>query len=368
MTRPRVVVAGLGDTGLLTAIHLSRHAEVVGISAKPGLVSGQELGLRLTRPTEWVRDYWISFDRYRKLDRVRTVHGTLTGLDLDARTVAVRRADGAEITEPYDVLVISTGTSNGFWRRPTLETSEQVETGLRDAHQRLAAAGSVVVIGGGAAAVSAAVNTATTWPEKQVDLYFPGERALPHHHGKVWQVLAGRLRELGVGLHPGHRAVVSEDFECDAITGDPVSWSTGQDDVKADAVLWTIGRVRPNTAWLPDALLDEDGFVQVDEHLRVLGQDSVYAIGDVAATDPLRTSARSRADHLLAHNIRAGLDGGSLKEFKPARRRWGSVVGAQRNTLEVFAPGGQSLKLPAWSVLQPVVVRRAIYQGIRRSG
>ena len=45
--RPRVVVAGLGDSGLLTATHLARHVDVVGISTKPALVSGQELGLRL---------------------------------------------------------------------------------------------------------------------------------------------------------------------------------------------------------------------------------------------------------------------------------------------------------------------------------
>ena len=50
---PRVVIAGLGDTGLLTARHLSRHADVVGISTKPALVSGQELGMRLARPDEW---------------------------------------------------------------------------------------------------------------------------------------------------------------------------------------------------------------------------------------------------------------------------------------------------------------------------
>lgn len=367
MTKRRVVVAGLGDTGLLTAIHLSRHADVVGISAKPGLLSGQELGLRLTRPAEWVRDYWIAFDRYRKLDRVRTVHGTLTGLDLAARTVAVRRPDGTATVEPYDVLVISTGTRNGFWRQPALETTEQIEAGLRESHERLAAADSVMVIGGGAAAVSTALNTATAWPEKQVDLHYPGDRALPHHHRRVWAVLEGRLRALGVGLHPGHRAVVPDDFDCDAITTDPVRWSTGQADSKADAVLWTIGRVRPNTEWLPPTLLDEDGFVQVDEYLRVPGHEGVYAIGDVAATDPLRTSARSRADHLLAHNIRVGLGRGKLKPFTPARRRWGSVVGAQRNALEVFAPGGQSFKLRPWSLLQPLVVRRAIYQGIRRA-
>ncbi len=111
MTRkPRVVIAGLGDSGLLTAIKLARHADVVGISAKPALVSGQELGLRLARPKDWARDNWISFDKYRGgLDRVRTVQATLTGLDLENRTVSGTAPDGSPITEPYDVLVISTG-------------------------------------------------------------------------------------------------------------------------------------------------------------------------------------------------------------------------------------------------------------------
>jgi hypothetical protein len=40
MSRKTVVIAGLGDTGVLTAIRLARHADVVGISVKPGLVSG----------------------------------------------------------------------------------------------------------------------------------------------------------------------------------------------------------------------------------------------------------------------------------------------------------------------------------------
>jgi apoptosis-inducing factor 2 len=49
MDSHRVVIAGLGDSGVLTAIRLARHADVIGISAKPALVSGQELGWRLSR-------------------------------------------------------------------------------------------------------------------------------------------------------------------------------------------------------------------------------------------------------------------------------------------------------------------------------
>src|SRR5271168_1228543 len=196
MNRKRVVVAGLGDVGILAAIRLAPHTDVVGISVKPALVSGQELGVRLSRPDDWARDYWIPFDRFRRLDRVRTVQATLTAVDLAARTVLGRRDDGATIAEEYDALVISTGVTNGFWRRPTLQSAIEIGADLRAAHERLAAANSVIVVGGGAASVSSAVNMATTWPGKRIDLYFPGERALGGYHPRTWQRIQSRLTDL----------------------------------------------------------------------------------------------------------------------------------------------------------------------------
>src|ERR1700756_535919 len=162
MIRKRVVVAGLGDVGLLTAIRLAHRADVVGISTKPALVSGQELGVRLARPDDWARDYWIPFDRFRCLDRGRTVHATLTGLDPAARTGSGRRENGVTITEGYDALVISTGVANGFWRRPTLQSAAAIGAGLRAAHDRLAAANSVIGVGGGGGAGSQARKMGTT--------------------------------------------------------------------------------------------------------------------------------------------------------------------------------------------------------------
>ncbi|MFB9312739.1 FAD-dependent oxidoreductase [Nocardioides plantarum] len=368
----RVVIAGLGDSGLLTAIQLARAdrgLELVGISSKPMLVSGQELGIRLARPDDWRRDYLVDFGRYRRLDALRVVHGSLTALDHDARTVTVARADGSTYDEPYDVLVISTGVTNGFWRRPGLETPHEVEAGLRAAHDRLAAAGSIAIIGGGAAAVGSAVNLAAALPGRRVDLYFPGERGLPTHHGRVWADLSGRLAALGVGVHPGHRAVVPDGFALDEITTGPVSWSTGQPPAEADAVLWAIGRVRPNTSWLPAELLDGDGFVRAGRDLRVPGMPGVFAIGDVAATDALRSSARNRADKVLAANIRAELAGRPLEQFRTTRRRWGSVTGVQPEGVDIYFPSGQKLRFPGWTaraVMQDVIARRVIYGGIRR--
>ncbi len=369
MARARVLVAGLGDSGLLTALHLTRHADVVGVSSQPALVSGQELGLRVSRPERWARDYFISFDRYRRLDRARVVHGVLVGLDLTARTLSVRLPSGDVVEEPYDVLVISTGVTNGFWRTPALRTAEEVSASLAAVHDRLAAADSINVVGGGAAAVATAANLALRWPDKRIGLYYPGERALPQHHGRAWARVSRILTARGVALHPGHRAIVPDGFACDEITATPVSWSTGQPPVAADATIWAIGRVRPNTAWLPGSLLDDQGFVRVSPDLRVVGTDDVFALGDVAATDPLRSTARNRADKLLAHNIRAHLAGRPLRSYRPPRRRWGSVLGFQPDGLRVFTPSGRSFRFPHWSIdtiLQPWIVRRGIYGGVRR--
>ncbi len=367
MSRPRVVVAGLGETGVLTAVRLSARYDVVGISTKPSLVSGQELGLRLTRPEWWARDYHHSFESLKGLDRVRRVHGELSGMDLAARTVTVTLADGSTVDEPYDVLVISTGVSNGFWRRPGMETADEVAAGIDESHRRLAGAASIAVIGGGAAAVGTAWNAARVWPDKQVDLYFPGEGALPEHHRKVWGTVRDRLEAAGVGIHPGHRAVVPQ--EIDRITAEPVSWSTGQDDVDADAVLWAIGRTTPNSGWVPAELLDEDGYVRAGLDLTVPGADGVFAIGDVAATDPLRSSARNFTFKLLARNVRAHLEGKPLKTFTPPKRRWGSVNGYQDDGLVVFTAQGQRFRIPRLPVDRMVrarVVDRGYYRGIRR--
>ncbi|UVE96396.1 FAD-dependent oxidoreductase [Dietzia sp. B32] len=374
MTRPRVVIVGLGDTGVLTAIALRRYADVVGITATPEFVSGQELGLRLARPEAWARDYRIAYRRFRGLDRTRIVHGTATGLDTRERLVRVTLADGTGgdstvSEEPYDVVVVATGVTNGFWRHPALRDAAGVDAELASPHRRLASARSVAVIGGGAAAVSAAAQVAERWPATAVDLYFPGGRALPHHHHRVWLRVRSRLERLGVGLHPGHRAALPPGHDTRHLTGGPVTWTTGQPPADAEAVIWAIGRVTPNTAWLPDGMLDDRGFVAVEPSLQVTGHPGVFAVGDVAATDPLRTSARNRGHVLLARNIRAHLAGRPLRAYRRPPRRWGSVLGPLRDGLIVFAPTGHGIRTPAWAadmLLQRLITRQGIYGGVRR--
>ena len=367
--RPRVVVAGLGDTGLLIATRLARTCDVVGISTRPALVSGQELGMRLSEPWRWRRTYFVPFDRLRGLDRVRTVHGRVTAVDLDGRTVHLERADGTVGTEPYDVLVVATGASNGFWRHDRVEGIEEIEAGLATPAARLAAASTVAVVGGGATGVSVADHLARRGVV-EVHLFHPGELPLPGYHPKVRQWAAGVLRTDGVHVHPDHRAEVPDGFAGDRLTTGPVTWSTGQDPFAADCTLWGLGRVRPHSGFLPATVLDDDGFVRVDQYLRVPGHPEVLAVGDVAATDPNRSSARNWGWRVATVNARVAANGGNgrLRRFRAPHHRWGSVFGLQENGLVVVQPGGGRFRFPraaAEALLYRLFVTGYLYRGIR---
>ena len=366
----RVVIAGLGDTGVLVAVHLRRGFDVVGISTRPALVSGQELGNRLAEPAHWRQNFLLPFGRFRRLDGVQTVHGRITDVDTERREVRVEQADGAETVAPYDVLVIASGVTNGFWRHNRVEGLDTVEEGLAAVAAQVDAATTVAIVGGGATGVGVAVNLARHHADKQVHLFYSQDQPLPGYHPDTRARMVRHLERAGVHLHPDHRAAVPEGFRADRLTTDPVEWSTGQEPFAADLVLWAIGEVRPNTDFLPADLLDEHGFVRVDEHLEVPGYPGVFAIGDVAASDPNRSSARNWGYRVVTHNIKATVQGGGkLKRFSAPKYRWGSIAGLQDDGMVVFQPNGKSFRVPRWAV-QPLLFRLfthlALYGGLRR--
>lgn len=117
-------------------------------------------------------------------------------------------------------------------------------------------------------------------------------------------------------------------------------------------------------------MLDAQGYVQVDAYLRVPGFANVFAVGDVAASDPNRSSARNMGYATVIHNVRCVLSGneGRLRKYTASRYRWGSVLGVQREGLRVFSPRGGSVRIGPWwveRVLFPWIVERMIYKGLR---
>jgi NADH dehydrogenase FAD-containing subunit len=116
-------------------------------------------------------------------------------------------------------------------------------------------------------------------------------------------------------------------------------------------------------------MLDPEGYVLVDQHLRVPGFANVFAVGDIAASDPNRSSARNAGFRTVAHNVRCHLTGreARMRSFQATPYRWGSIFGVQRDGMRVFTPQGRSVRIRPWwveHVIFPWVVERMIYKGI----
>jgi NADH dehydrogenase FAD-containing subunit len=328
--------------------------------------------MRLTQPHVWKQDYLMPFRRYEKLDGVLALQGLITAIDTDQSTVTVKLQDDREQVEHYDALVISSGVTNGFWRNNLLEDLDSIHQRIDKTSQQLLQAQSVAIIGGGATGVSVAANLAARYPEKSVHFFFSEPQPLPGYHPRVRASVEQHLRKVGANLHPGHRAIIPAGFHCDDYTFDPVDWSSGQDRFSADLTLWAVGNMIPNNSFIPAAMLNDAGFVKADALLRVEGYDNVFTVGDIAASDPHRSSARNWGYRLLGHNIRAYLEGreADMKRYDPPRYRWGSVFGVQNNGLRVFQPDGGSFRFPKWTIrtlLFPLAVRKMIYKGVRKA-
>jgi NADH dehydrogenase FAD-containing subunit len=369
--KKRVLVVGFGDTGMLVAINLGSNVDIIGISPKPCLVSGQELGLRLTQAASWKRDYLVPFRRYKKLDHVTIHQGLVSAIDTNKQCVVFSDADGQTQQVDYDILVLSPGVTNGFWRQSNIVDLATIKQSIAAKASQLDSANTIAIVGGGATGVSVANNLAQRSPSKLVHLFYSAGQPLPGYHPKVRDSIEQHLIRAGVVMHANHRAIIPADFNCDEMTTETVEWADSQTSFQADITLWAVGKMTPNNEGIPSKMLDDNGFIKADEFLRVPGHDNVFTVGDIAASDPNRSSARNWGYRIVAQNIQAYLADtpAKMKKYRAPQYRWGSILGVQNNGLLIHQADGSKFRFPRWSIrtiLFPLLVRKMIYQGMRK--
>lgn len=93
----------------------------------------------------------------------------------------------------------------------------------------------------------------------------------------------------------------------DSVDAGGVTLSNGQR-IESNTVIWTVGfRAHPLTQQVPGTR-DHQGRLHVDGHLKVLGQNDIFATGDVAyaATDTLGNYAAMSCQHAISLGRYAG--------------------------------------------------------------
>ncbi|MGL6312834.1 NAD(P)/FAD-dependent oxidoreductase [Vibrio sp. WXL103] len=213
----------------------------------------------------------------------------------------------------FDIAVIASGT-----RYPQLPLAKSVHAlslskrnqELHSYHQKLKSSSSVLIIGGGVVGVELAGEIAFAMPHLQVTLAHNGDNLLNGFKPKAQQRALTQLQSIGVEVE------LNTQYE---------AWETGYRDAvsgkhrQANLVFSAVGTI-PNNDYLTTHLshiLNERGFVAVDQTLSVVGQSNMYAIGDIADVGEAKLGylASQQGTH-LAKQIARRIEGKKVKSYR----------------------------------------------------
>ncbi|GAM86216.1 hypothetical protein ANO11243_042280 [Dothideomycetidae sp. 11243] len=269
------------------------------------------------------------FEKYPS-SRFQFVRGLVTSVDPVAKVVHVGDL-GPSMS--YDILVVCSGSTTpgtlGKEAIPFKATgSNNMKEAIEAAQARIKKADSIVIVGAGPVGVETAGEIAQAYPRKTVTLISSHEQVLPALKRSAGKAAETDLRKLGVKVITSAR-VTNVDKE-----------SSGTHSVRLDTrkvlqaqlVISAAGNVA-NSSFMPRDSLDADGWIKVDENLRItaIRERNAFALGD-ATTFKQRYMLKVQDQiPVVVNNIKQAIEGhGKLRAYN------------QSDKLMVFVPIGSS--------------------------
>ncbi|PZW81512.1 NADH dehydrogenase FAD-containing subunit [Pseudomonas sp. 2848] len=315
----RILIIGAGFAGVWSALSAARLLDQAQRGDVRISVLAPQPQLRI-RPRFYeadVHSLQAPLEALFDVVGVEFIHGTVDTIDSDARQVGYRDADSRPHQLAYDRLILAAGSQVARPAVPGLAEHtfdvDQMESATRlEQHLHSLASlpasparNTVVVCGGG----FTGIETATELPSRLRAILGEGQARV---------VLIDRGASIGAALGAGITpAIVSASEQAG------VQWLTGTSVVAVDAggvtldngeyiasktVIWTVGvKASPLTAQVAGER-DGLGRLKVDGHLKVVGQDYIYATGDVAraAVDDLGNHALMTCQHAIPMGRHSG--------------------------------------------------------------
>eukprot|EP01104_Vermistella_antarctica_P011653 TRINITY_DN3278_c0_g1_i1.p1 TRINITY_DN3278_c0_g1~~TRINITY_DN3278_c0_g1_i1.p1 ORF type:complete len:492 (+),score=79.16 TRINITY_DN3278_c0_g1_i1:187-1662(+) len=316
--RARCVIIGGGFAGSTCAKLLQTSFDVTLIDSKPFFENAVAYPELISRP-DHAPSIRIYHNQYLKRgmsipDRVTAVHHT------PERKVVL--ATGEEV--PYDYLIIATGSYYEYGNLfphdnervvNALDTRELVMVS-----QKLHTAHRVAVVGGGSVGIEMAGEVCEGFPNVEV-LFFSSrevflERTVPAAHNLITKHFS---------KYPNCKILLGEKVRCESGEGDgPLTLTTSSGKTfECDYVFPCIG-FKPRTQFLAQNLgtiVDDGGFVKVNEHLQVDGYPDIFAVGDITNVKEEKMAQYAEAQaEVCAKNLIKVLKqrGETLSCYKPA--------------------------------------------------
>lgn len=318
--KQQILIIGAGFGGMWTALSATRLLDIHGHNQVEVTVLAPQAELRI-RPRFYEPDaHRLVAPIGELLDAVGVtfIKGAAETIDVQQKHVVYTDAAGARQIRPYDKLVLASGSGLALpdtqgvaqyaFDVDQIEQAIRLENHLKSLAELPPSRGrnTVVVAGGG----FTGIETATEMPARlrailgehadmEVIIVDRGEKVGASLGAEISQSIAEASDELGVAWRLKSSVV--------AVDEQGVTLGDGQR-IEAKTVIWTTGvRASSLTAQIPGER-DGLGRLHVDAHLQVIGQQDIFATGDVAyaATDDLGNHALMTCQHAIVLGRHAG--------------------------------------------------------------
>lgn len=309
--QPTVAVVGGGYGGVQVAKALDDVADVVLVEPKDAFVHNVAALRALVDPT-WLPRIYFPYDTLLARGRVVRDHATA----VDSKRVVT--GSGEEISADY--IVLATGSAYPFPGKVDAVATEDAHERYRASHRALAGAERVLLVGAGPVGLELAGEIKAVWPGKHVTIADLGDDILPGaYKPELRAELRRQLDALGVELLLGSPLREAPPTEPGASGTFTVTTEAGAE-VTAD-VWYRCHGVTPISGYLADDLVPArtpTGLVEVTPELRVAGQHTVFALGDITTLGPPMAGYARHQSEVVVANIRALIAGeGELAAYEP---------------------------------------------------
>lgn len=318
--KQHILVIGAGFGGMWTALSATRLVDIHNRDNIEVTVLAPQAELRVRPRFYEPNAHQLAAPLGDLFDAVGVnfIKGAANTIDVKAKTVGYTNAAGAQQVFNYDKLVLAAGSGLALADTPgvaqyafdvdQIEAAIRLENHLKSliAQPESQARNTVVVAGGG----FTGIETATEMPARL--------RAVLGDDANIQVIIVDRGQKVGAAMGEAISVPIAEASEelgvewrlgvsVLSVDESGVTLSDGQR-IEAKTVVWTTGvRASSLTEQIP-AERDRQGRLHVDANLKVIGQDDIFATGDVAyaATDDIGNFALMTCQHAISLGRHAG--------------------------------------------------------------